>query len=230
MTILPWGDILLAAGTTWAGTLEVRREMERRRGSALTTLLLAAGLVAVLGAAVAPSLLESRVRSGVARTRADMAEVARALEAYNLDHFAYPPDVNQPGRDAYTFLGRLRRLTSPVAYLARLPDDHWALREAFSGTSHSAPYHRDGDPTKEVLVPIVYDYAKFDPGLDSPAIWAEITQRPDLIHWAISSPGPDEIVTYLGFSGYEVYDPTNGTISWGDILHTSVSPHDMPSR
>ena len=95
----------------------------------------------------------------------------------------------------------------------------------------SRPYKEGGTLSGAVIRPIIYDYAKFDLGSDSIATWSEITNSPGSIKWALNSPGPD--ITnhiYLGFTGLTIYDPTNGTISLGQIIRTSISAEDVPKN
>ena len=157
-----------------------------------------------------------------------MRTVATGLEAYAVDHNKYPPDYSD---GVNTFMGRLMHLTTPIAYLSTLPNDFFAESIANSNLSISTPFKEGGSLSGAVIHPVVYDYAKFDLGQDYLSVWAEITNSPGSVKWALNSPGPD--ITnhiYLGFSGLTIYDPSNGTISRGQIIRTNISAEDTPKN
>lgn len=209
----------------------------RSRGFTLIELLIVVAIIAILAAIAVPNFLEAQTRAKVSRTKADMRSIATALEAYRIDTNRYPPDATDRYvfgvLDAGPFLGRLRHLTSPISYMTALPEDIFG-REVANGSAgaiNSTPYREGGSATGAILRPIVYDYAKFDNGYDSIMTWAQFSSSPTSVQWALSSPGPStQSVVFLGYSNYEIYDATNGTISEGQILRTSASGEDQPSE
>jgi prepilin-type N-terminal cleavage/methylation domain-containing protein len=66
-----------------------------RRAPAFTLieLLCVVATIAILAAIAVPNFLEAQVRSKVARSIDDMHALAAALEAYWIDHRAYPPNL-----------------------------------------------------------------------------------------------------------------------------------------
>jgi len=74
--------------------------------------LVLASLIPVSATTIAP------VRAAVSRVKGDLRTLGLALEAYFLDHGAYPPSSGEPDWQ----LG-VRMLTTPVAYLEEVPLD-----------------------------------------------------------------------------------------------------------
>jgi len=203
-------------------------DIKRARSFTLIELLIVVAIIAILAAIAIPNFLEAQVRSKVARTRSDMRSVAVALEAYATDSNHYPPDYTD---GINTFMGRLMHLTTPVAFMSNLPENFFAENLANSNLSGSAPYRVGGVIGGKVIHPIVFDYAKFDIGYDFVAIWENFSQNGRSVQWALNSPGPDiHNYKFLGFAGLVVYDPTNGTVSMGQIIRTSLSAEDKPKN
>ena len=212
----------------------------------LIELLIVVAIIAILAAIAVPNFLEAQVRSKVSRTKADMRSVATGLESYFVDENKYPPDFSDvlAGNPQYNVLiQRLKHITTPIAYLSTLPEDIFGLPVAQGGATNTAgapqspaPYRQGGTAGGDIIRPVVYDYAKFD-RTDGPvpqdniSVWSQITTNPASVAWALNSPGPDVTIhEYLGFSNLVVYDPTNGTISSGQIIRTNVSAEDQPQN
>jgi prepilin-type N-terminal cleavage/methylation domain-containing protein len=213
--------------------------MSTKTAFTLIELLIVVAIIAILAAIAVPNFLEAQVRSKVSRTRADMRTVATALEAYRTDANGYPPDYTdtQPPRSnprGFTFLGRLGYLTTPIAYLSSLPTDNFAepVAAGAAGPAYAQPYRANGVIGGAILRPVVFDYAKFDrtvPPFDQTAVWDRITTSSSSVEWALSSPGPNfEILKFLGNAGLTVYDPSNGTVSAGNVVRTNIGAEDRP--
>jgi prepilin-type N-terminal cleavage/methylation domain-containing protein len=240
----------------WINSKERHPPMTGKRfagGFTLIELLIVVAIIAILAAIAVPNFLEAQVRSKVSRTKADMRSVATALEAYFVDANRYPPDYSQvikPGggavvtnpiyRNYNTMMGRLSHLTTPIAYMTSLPDDVFASKlVATSGVTRyngsplpTDPYREGGVASGAITRPIVYDYATYDRQLigqgESAAAWLNISSSPATVAWALNSPGPDVSVhEYLGFANFTIYDPTNGTVSVGQVIRTNVGVDDM---
>lgn len=162
-------------------------------------------------------LPESGIISRVSRVRADQRELAIALEAYYVDNNSYPMQAS--GKDgvnsfapknsgAYkisTFKSKL--LTTPIQYLDSLP------RDSFSTTVGATfGYYTDGKGW------ILYSWGP-DQDENKPDKWdlaADVTR-------VYNSEIPQPSITLItgGSSakkgGAYTYDPSNGTISEGDI-------------
>jgi type II secretion system protein G len=213
-------------GASRATCLRGARPGLRATGFTLIELLIVVAIIAILAAIAVPNFLEAQTRAKVSRTKADMRSVATAIESYRLDWNNYNPDIHDM---VNTFLERLIPLTTPVAYITNVPEDFFAAKIAYGMTIQSTPFREGASLSGAVLLPIVYDYAKFDNGLDMISVWEEISNTPEAVTWALNSPGPDiSDHTFLGFSGLVIYDPTNGTVSRGQIIRTSAGADDRP--
>lgn len=174
----------------------------------LIELLIVVGIIAILASIAIPNFLEAQVRAKVSRVKADFYVIALALEAYKTDTNKYP-DTDVPER-----WRRFNMLTTPIAYVTTLPKDpflqikDWHL-DNYSDWGPRHGYYKLG------CMPLT-----------------------NASRWAISSNGPDldedsvPIRFYPGYSpqvfdkqdpnfNFQIYDPTNGSVSDGDIWRLS---------
>lgn len=170
-----------------------------KKGFTLVELLITVSIISILAAIAVPNFLEAQTRSKVSRVRSDLRTIATGLEAYASDNRAYPPvPIALPPR-----FRRFIPLTTPVSYLTTIPKD---------------PFKSE------------------DPGGHGPGRWGLYAYGAmpleNASRWILASDGPDrrlncnrmDIGFYPGSDSdteYLIYDPTNGTISAGDILRAS---------
>ncbi len=158
--------------------------MRIRRAMTLIELLVAVGILSILAALAIPSALDAQTRSKVARSRADLAAIRTALEAYATDHGTYP--LNRGG---VGLAGALVRLTRPVRYMEALPRDPFTDR---AGYFYSAAGRIREAESRDVGAYVAAGTGP-DRGIESSLV--------NVLH----------------------YDPTNGTVSAGDIAVTHAA-------
>jgi len=218
--------------------------MQKSKGFTLIELLIVVAIIAILAAIAVPNFLEAQIRAKVARVKSDERTLATAIESYFVDHGSYLPNHNGPaqtvqgpnaGSNPQSYV-ILTRLSTPVAYIssALLPDPF---------PSKYKPAGSGGDI-------YTYTSAERVDGLAVAVIEATTltTQQKDQLYslgWVLYSQGPDRVsrlqeieiglggdpadvspqafIDWLGETAGlapAIYDPTNGTVSSGDILRT----------
>ena len=166
-------------------------------GFTLIELLIVVAIIAILAAIAVPNFLEAQVRSKVSRMRADMRTIATALEAYHVDANRYPPDgsITAPywGIESYV------PLTTPVAYVSSISRDIFQEKNENMGLGQGT-----------------YNYPCYIMIPNGRQLSA--LQNSIRFVWVVFSVGPDKKPnTFDYYPITKAYDPTNGTISVGDI-------------
>ncbi len=174
------------------------------RAFTLIELLIVVAIIAILAAIAIPNFLEAQVRAKVSRVKTDLRTIAVAVEAYMTDHNVYPPDQdnnpfarNEPG---FTLL------TTPVAYMTLKPMDPF-----------SKPFNL-ANPNADDIAP----WYEMGSGSDALREGARFPDRYVVQCYYLSSYGPDQQRSQSNDdfpfdSNLRNYDPTNGTVSFGDI-------------
>jgi prepilin-type N-terminal cleavage/methylation domain-containing protein len=180
------------------------------RAFTLIELLIVVAIVAILTAIAVPNFLEATVRCRVARTHNDLRAMATALESYRVDNTQYPRATL-----LMSLPRRLVPLTTPVAYMAGLP--------------HDPCFRRDSGSPFVVDPEYCYSSGNIYFGASSQF------DRPEYLGtiYSLAGRGPDNDIVVGGYCMAHpialdnrtgvlgTYDPTNGTLSSGDILRLS---------
>ncbi len=197
-----------------------------RRGFTLIELLIVVAIIAILAAIAVPNFLEAQTRAKVSRVKADFRSVSTAIESYLIDYNQYPVNLNIPSEPGAFFLAWLSipgaSITSPIAYMTSIPEE-----DIFKPQKPGA-FNPNG----------YYQYFYYGQGQEKPypniVAWMNGTgyaardgfrEAYSLVSW-----GPDreqsngehiefpEPWLFTGPQPPTVYDPTNGTVSNGDIV------------
>jgi len=212
----------------------VRISVRRVVGFTLIELLIVVAIIAILALIAVPNFLEAQTRAKVSRVKSDLRTLATAQEAYFTDWNSY---TKYDRGDSWVTLEGWKQLTTPVPYVTTIPKDAFGSSRTNPDTANfSPPYYElgTGDPG---IGPAAPDSSS---GPDQPMQRAAFS-------WEMSGNGPDHLDQTDGGSGWDnnnfnwaewnypwvqfadnpnaalelvglIYDPTNGTVSRGDIL------------
>lgn len=219
----------------------------KTKGFTLIELLIVVAIIAILAAIAVPNFLEAQNRSKISRAKADFRTLAIALEVYCTDYQKYPPSISVGHVTGTTQLDlSLYRLTTPVAYMTSVSlYDPFGKNIKISNDQHTRP---------------IYLYWNYEPilsaaDLDQAAMAIEYNGiDSSMAHRAFClwSPGPnqtDDRLYWCDFADLEtgripfaegdvfypqsinlIYDPSNGTVSFGDLARVggAIRFNDLP--
>ena len=211
--------------------------MQQRRAFTLIELLIVVAIIAILAAIAVPNFLEAQVRSQVSRQLSNMRTVATALETYHIDNNEYPmttvSPLNPPAGSWAPeerwkvwpgFAGTAGGLTTPIAYVSSVS----AMEDIFR-----LPLNFERPLANQIMY-LPSRYYR-EPYMTQGGTYGAQIRRYG--KWVIRSAGPDNYYQNVypeeydygrGPSGWNraAYDPTNGTISGGDIYRSQKRPDE----
>ena len=201
----------------------------------LVELIVSVGIISLLATAALPNLRRFQVQAKVSACRNNQRVLTDAMEFYHVDHGRYPQPLAS-SQDSLGVVARaaLRGLTTPVAYAN--PD---AFEDPFGEFKlqlpvASRPSSLSDDPFRpprpgfnEGESLLYFYYPRMAALMGLPAMWVKaysiVSAGPDLKDsFALYYPFPENLPARAALFGVDtiqdaVYDPTNGTISGGDL-------------
>lgn len=202
----------------------------------LIELLIVVAIIAILAAIAVPNFLEAQTRAKVSRAKADMRSMGTAIETYRVDGNSYPYQNPQSRVLRVAAIKALEVITTPIAYMTNVSfHDPFIGRGTYSGPTMDryADYQPD-----QVLQPRLYWYMARNNTLQGDSWNRRRDPRPQW--WILESHGPQGIgtATRTGLNSIRnesnpkqqakalklIYDPTNGTVSRGNIWRVGGAP------
>ena len=182
-----------------------------RKAFTLIELLIVVAIIAILALIAVPNFLEAQTRAKVSRVYADMRSVAVAMEAYYVEFNDYPQSLTP------------HPMTTPIPFITVLPIDAFSTNDLRQVVKRTFEYVRR-NPQAGRSDTFLLDYFAFNwPYLDPfhrPSAVPGYLSLPSA-QWELKSWGPDRFdPTCPAGRGDDfslAYDPTNGTISHGDL-------------
>ena len=164
----------------------------RQKAFTLIELLIVVAIIAILAAIAVPNFLEAQVRSKVSRAHEDMRSIATGLESYFVDNNNYPYDPGTGWIDPSGYYGnpKFQGLRPITTPIAYLTS---LPKDPFIPPTDNWP-----DTYVYYCIQKVLPYGPYA----------------GVMYWQLSSFGPDKDADFY----FIQYDPTNGTVSNGDIF------------
>lgn len=186
----------------------------KRRGFTLIELLIVVAIIAILAAIAVPNFLEAQTRAKVSRAMGDIRSMVIALEFYRVDNIDYPNGQmvtgDPPDRTFNILLPSKYCLTTPIPYISSLPTENpfgtFSLGHFDTVKKRHGYMFLGGEIYRQWNAPGgAWDYPGHNAWVGSYYMWISM--------------GPwKQFCTTLSGS-FDCYDPTNGTVSWGDIFY-----------
>lgn len=189
--------------------------LDKSKAFTLLELLIVTGIVLILAGLAMENYQRALVAAKISRVRSDLRIIAGGIEAYAVDH-GRPPrmaDFKIYGDPSFDVIAgsdvrgvMSKALSTPIAYVANahMVDPFMANELGASIDERIYTYH---------------DIAAMRLAEPESAFWPEAENQYGA--WRVGSVGVDRTY-YHGFrnSAQLPYDPTNGTVSYGNLWHT----------
>jgi prepilin-type N-terminal cleavage/methylation domain-containing protein len=181
--------------------------MKKNIGFTLIELLIVVAIIAILAAIAIPNFLAAQIRAKVTKSKSEMRNITTALEAYYTDNNQYPQPM-PPG-----YYNVPNSLSTPIAYVTNIKSFEDPFSTKYPGTS---TLHRYGYITSDWPYHATTQY-----------YWNLLTadNKERVGKWRMDGFGPTVNSAGAGiWPNYPTYDPTNGTVSNGQIYRSQKDP------
>ncbi len=213
--------------------------LKHQTAFSLIELLIVVSIISILAAIAVPNFLEAQTRAKVSRVKADMRSLATAVESYRVDNNRYPHRNKWPAGGSFQGMGDVTRriteggtgqrgdltfLTTPISYISTIPVDVFENRVA--APNNVIDYY-DAKLVQHLR-------RGLDPGIQFDYQGAVDSNSSGFydVGWMLLSVGPDghlgnssSVGNYPTRVAYTTwiweYDPTNGTVSEGNVTRFS---------
>ena len=186
--------------------------MHSPRAFTLIELLIVVAIIAILAAIAVPNFLEAQTRAKVARAKADIKTLVTGIESHRVDERKLINAEDYTGRNTtgvVTSPSALTKITTPIAYLSSLPP-----------LSHFGPWQSPNWQT--TWYANGYMYVGGTVMTAYAAILMPLHARK--AEYTLVCMGPTQKYSSAMGAGYIIpYDPSNGTVSIGDIIYAAGS-------
>jgi len=193
----------------------------------LIELLIVVAIIAILAAIAVPNFLEAQTRSKVSRVMSDMRTLSTGLETYSVDYNRYPVGISEGERLGWWVRTQItdkmeimwKQLSTPVAYMTSFPTDPFtSAGGAIAEGGVYRPYRG-------------YWYWNYQEEVSSEAQIAGNGYLYVIRSWGPIKEGrsPWEYEILRNELAVNIYDSTNGTVSWGFIMRTNKGFYQGPS-
>ena len=185
----------------------------RQTGFTLIELLIVVAIIAILAAIAVVNFLEAQTRAKISRATADMRTLVVGLSSYYGDtNHILPAEPLSPlfGQKS------LDRLTTPVSYLTSLPNDPFWLK------SPGDPNDPEGGTFGYVNMEVVHElgFTELSDLFEHTYFFA--SRSPDGDFDANNTTAGGMIDDFQSDTSNSVYNPTNGTVSSGDLFRSQL--------
>lgn len=201
-------------------TLARHSRIRPSSGTAFTLieLLIVVAIIAILAAIAVPNFLEAQTRAKVSRAKSDLRTLDTAITTYAVDYNCYPAAI------AGTSADELKALTTPIAYISSVPQDAFKASKVVNDFPYEYVVFRFHPES-----PLADDSGADPARGGNPPAMCHLMEAPLGVHsnqfgWFVFSIGPDQDEEYSYAGDHprclsaKIYDPTNGTVSSGDIF------------
>jgi len=174
----------------------------KNKGFTLIELLIVVAIIAILAAIAIPNFLAAQTRAKVSRVKKEHQTIATVLESYYVDNNFYPVDFLGPPPGDWPFY-LPNSISTPIAYISSnvMYDPFAALKNPGGSSQRIGERYRYVNwATRGGSATVTYPQGTLGDGM-----------------WQLKSLGPDRDPET---AENQYYDPSNGTVSNGDIYRT----------